>query len=371
MLVTEWSFPALDSGLPCTGGAGQRFRTQKLRTQATELFAKTMLSLPFLVGYDYFMWVDEPPEGISDAFPEDSNYGLINEKGEAYPEITQMFARLHRDMGAWRKAAVPAETAVPETRTEGETADRFLARINPGVGRATFTRDGDAYVIRNAAGLELRGRVGGRDFFEQVRLDGRDLGRYTAMLNDRVGGSPRWTDIAKVTAAELVAKDGRVVLTVTGERPGREFSFALTHRITVFADKPWFLCELIGAKNLGTAPLDVDAFFCREYSPFFADKLAKDFPKSVPNLWQAPAGDAWVAADGAFFGGFTRAPTSALFSYHIMDDGRSQHPDAAFSPERPLVLAPGATYAPKGTTWMLALCGTGGAAAWTRLVESF
>ena len=62
MLITEWSFPALDSGLPCTGGAGQRFRTQKERTAATELFAKTMLSMPFLIGYDYFMWVDEPPE---------------------------------------------------------------------------------------------------------------------------------------------------------------------------------------------------------------------------------------------------------------------------------------------------------------------
>ena len=76
MLVTEWSFPALDSGLPCTGGAGQRFQTQALRTQATELFAKTMLSLPFLVGYDYFMWVDEPPEGISEAFPELRHFRL-------------------------------------------------------------------------------------------------------------------------------------------------------------------------------------------------------------------------------------------------------------------------------------------------------
>jgi hypothetical protein len=34
-----------------------------------------MADLPFLIGYDYFMWVDEPASGISTSFPEDSNYG--------------------------------------------------------------------------------------------------------------------------------------------------------------------------------------------------------------------------------------------------------------------------------------------------------
>ena len=109
MLVTEWSFPALDSGLPCTNGAGQRFLTQKERTAATELCAKTFLSLPFLVGYDYFMWVDEPANGISSAFPENTNYGLVSEKGVPYPELTGMFERLHAEVGKWHDAATPPE----------------------------------------------------------------------------------------------------------------------------------------------------------------------------------------------------------------------------------------------------------------------
>ena len=54
-LITEWSFPSLDSGLPCLRGAGQRFTTQADRTRATELFARTMLSSPSVLGYDYFM----------------------------------------------------------------------------------------------------------------------------------------------------------------------------------------------------------------------------------------------------------------------------------------------------------------------------
>ena len=106
MLITEWSFPALDAGLPSVHGAGQRFFTQKGRTAATKLFAQTMLSLPYLIGYDYFMWVDEPALGISEAFPEDSNYGLVNEDCEPYEELTEMFTALHADLYNQRTAPV-------------------------------------------------------------------------------------------------------------------------------------------------------------------------------------------------------------------------------------------------------------------------
>ncbi len=368
MLITEWSFPALDSGLPCTGGAGQRFLTQAERTQATELFAKTMLSLPFLVGYDYFMWVDEPPEGISDAFPEDSNYGLINEKGDAYPEITTMFTKLHRDVGQWRRAAAPVEREAPAAGSYGLTAAEFLARFKDGAGRATVTRAGDVYRVKNAAGLELEGRVGGAHFFDAGRLNGRLLGSYTGMLNDRVQGSPRWRDISKVTTVETREVGSRAVVTVTGECRDGECAFALTHRVTVFADQPWFFCELVSAKNIGTRPIDVKSFYFREYAPFFADRLTSG-RKNVPNLWRAPARDAWVAKDGTYFGGLSLAPTVMMFSYHVMDQGRSAHPDAMFGPTRELLLAPGATYDPGDSTWMLAVGGTDGFEAWKRLAE--
>ena len=116
VLITEWSFPALDAGLPSTNGAGQRFLTQKERAAATELCAKTFLSLPYLVGYDYFMWVDEPFNGISKAFPENSNYGLVSEKGVPYPEITDMFRRLHAEVEKWHDAPPPAERE-PDPKT--------------------------------------------------------------------------------------------------------------------------------------------------------------------------------------------------------------------------------------------------------------
>ncbi|MGN0852059.1 MAG: hypothetical protein ACI4Q3_01635 [Kiritimatiellia bacterium] len=369
MLITEWSFPALDSGLPCTGGAGQRFQTQALRTQATELFAKTMLALPFLVGYDYFMWVDEPAAGISDAFPEDSNYGLINEQGVAYPEITDMFTRLHRNVGQWRKAGLPPTNAVASV-SEGMTADQFLSTFKMSTQGLAFTRTGDRYAVRTAAGLELAGRVGGWGMLESVKLKGRDMGRYTGMLNNRVDGGLQWHDATRALSADWCAQNGRGVLTVASENwYAKDRGFMLTHRITVFADRPWFLCELVSAKNLGQHPIDVNAFYFREYSPFALEK--KDArTKTVPNLWKAPKRDGWFSAAGdAYFGGLTFAPTAAMFMYHLMSNGKSQHPDAMFVPEGDLILAPGAVYEPRGTIWMLALCGLDGFGGWTRALD--
>jgi len=96
MMVTEWSFPALDSGLPCKHGAGERFDTQAQRASAYALFQKFLFSRPYIVGSMFFMWVDEPKLGISRAFPEDSNYGLVNEQDEPYTALTRTASKVNR-----------------------------------------------------------------------------------------------------------------------------------------------------------------------------------------------------------------------------------------------------------------------------------
>ena len=344
MLITEWSFPALDSGLPCTGGAGQRFRTQRERTQATELFARTMLSLPFLVGYDYFMWVDEPAEGISDAFPEDSNYGLINLQGDAYPEITTMFTRLHKEVASGTKIAMPAERPAP--KKGGLTASEFLARFGvadvSSANSVALRRDGDAYELSNGTGLVLRGKIGGRYMFDSVSLNGIELGSYTGMLNDRVDGKLGWHDATRVRGAgwdagwkPFVNGTGTLIVTSVGDCANGG-KFLLKHAITLYPDRPFFLCELVEAKN----------------------------------IWKAPMRDAWFRkSDGAYYGGVSFAPLATLFQYHIMDGGRSQHPDARFSPEEKLVLAPGESYRPDGKMWMLAICGLDGVEGWRKAID--
>ena len=370
MLVTEWSFPALDSGLPCTGGAGQRFRTQRERTRATELFARTMLSLPFFVGYDYFMWVDEPPEGISDAFPEDSNYGLINLQGDAYPEITEMFTHLHKEVASGAKIAMPTERPAPKEKN-GLTANEFLARFGEAdassAHRVSLRRADDAYELFNGAGLVLRGKIGGRYMFDSVTLNGSELGSYTGMLSDRVDGKPRWHDATRVTAVEWKPSEKGGTLFVTAEGScSNGGKFLLKHAITPYAGSPRFLCEVVEARNVGGTPIDVEAFYFREYAPYFADKRAMKM-KCVPNLWKAPMRDAWFRkSDGAYYGGVSCAPLVSYFTYQILGEGRTQHPDAMFSPEENLVLAPGESYRPVGKMWMLAICGLDGVDGWLR-----
>lgn len=378
MLITEWSFPALDSGLPCTAGAGQRFRTQKERTAATELFAKTMLATPSLLGYDYFMWVDEPAEGISDAFPEDSNYGLINLQGEAYPEITSMFTALQKNIGHWRHAPVPAERPAPPP--EGQTAEACAATLpKPSApGGVTYTRDGAAYTLKTRGGFVLSGRVGGGRVFSRVALKGCDLGSYNAMLCYENGGL-RWQDITKVTDVSFAEKDGWGVLEVVGEyrtHDGRK-GFSLTQKIRIHPDRPYFIAEVTKAVNIGTEPLDVRWFYLRQYAPYAKDKATGPKAKSVPNLWKAPARDVWVrTADGAWWGGLTKSPACTLFSYFLLDGGG--HPDACFEPTGDPPegstpgnwrLAPGASYDPRGTVWALCIGGSGGYEGWNQQVK--
>ncbi|HOX36532.1 MAG TPA: beta-galactosidase [Candidatus Brocadiia bacterium] len=95
LMITEWSYPAYDSGLPCLHGAGQRVQTQTERSKAFRIFQSYLLTRPFVVGSDFFMWVDEPALGIASTFPEDSNYGLVKENGEPYQLLTQAATEIH------------------------------------------------------------------------------------------------------------------------------------------------------------------------------------------------------------------------------------------------------------------------------------
>ncbi|MGB9759213.1 MAG: beta-galactosidase [Thermoproteota archaeon] len=76
VMITEFSFKAMDSGLPNTKGAGVPVRTQSERAKYYEEYVKRILSEPFIVGYHWFEYVDEPAQGRFDG--ENSNYGLVD-----------------------------------------------------------------------------------------------------------------------------------------------------------------------------------------------------------------------------------------------------------------------------------------------------
>ncbi|HEO70531.1 MAG TPA: hypothetical protein ENN80_04660, partial [Candidatus Hydrogenedentes bacterium] len=149
MMITEWSFPALDSGLPCEHGAGMRVETQAQRARCFTHFQKAMFALPFMVGSDFFMFVDEPALGISDTFPEDTNYGLVNEQDEPYPELTQAAAALNPRVYELHRAGQVEPAAAP-------TLARWLREM-PDAEQPIPTGP-----LRYASGaLSLEGPIGG------------------------------------------------------------------------------------------------------------------------------------------------------------------------------------------------------------------
>ncbi len=137
MIITEWSFPALDAKdsegrpLPSRHGAGMRVDNQAQKAQCYAIFQRTVFALPFIVGSHYFMWVDEPALGIASTFPEDSNYGLVSEADEPYPELTAMATKVNAQMVALHARQVPDLVAANK--------GTHILVTNNGKATATFT----------------------------------------------------------------------------------------------------------------------------------------------------------------------------------------------------------------------------------------
>jgi len=350
MLVTEWSFPALDSGLPCTNGAGQRFRTQSERTAASELFAKTILSMPFLIGYDYFMWVDEPALGISKAFPENTNYGLINEKGDPYPEITSMFERLHGDAGKWRFAAPPQQREAKKTPVLAH--DAIAAESKPS---STWTKsDGKSYRMGNSDGLVLEGSVGGGKLFDEVSIGSARFGSLNVMMAFPVGDRIAWCRARRVESFEDKGS-GKALVTLYGESDG--FEYRAEVEVTVIPGQTKYVADIRRVVNAGKKPITLKlAFFCQDPGPL-EDAVAAE---EIQSLWNAPARATWVAKDGRFHGAYSRSPLARNFWYWRDENGT--HPDAFFEPGPSdaggsLELAPGAAWEPGGAAYIVGYAG--------------
>ena len=329
LYVTEWSFPSFESDVPCTVGAGERFHTQRERAEATALYAKTMLALPHVAGYNYFMWVDEPPLGISIRFPEDSNYGLVNTEDVPYAAVTKTFADLHGDLAAWRRSALPAERVLKPAPPL--TAPRVAANVRAKTAAAAaarpvvFTRTGKDYVVENAVGLKVSGRVGGgfpMPVLEKVTLNGKDMGSLGAVLVilPPNGRGQFWQYTGNVTSAEWVADaTGGGALTVTcrggygkkGAASNTPYEATFVYRF--FPDRPWILASVERIRNLGGRDYVARLVSFRQMAPFQHDlRPGKGFRPA----WREADKDRWIEMDtGAYAGALSYAPDLLRISY--------------------------------------------------------
>jgi hypothetical protein len=94
VLVSEFSFRALDSGSPNTVGAGPWVFSQWGRARAYERYVVRLASLPEAIGYHWFRWADEPREGRADG--ENSNYGLVTLTDAPYAEFVTAITAANR-----------------------------------------------------------------------------------------------------------------------------------------------------------------------------------------------------------------------------------------------------------------------------------
>ena len=339
LLVTEWSFPALDTGRPCHHGAGQRFPTQEGRAAASALYARTLLSLPFVAGYSYFMFLDQPKSGISETFREDSNYGLVNESGVPYEEVTAALRAVQRDAVAIHDGSLNAEAQRRgEKRGDcdaaGDTHPTFDSR-HPTTGFRHSTSDG-SWSLTNAFARLDSAPPGERP---RLSFGGVEVGGLGALLQWRGRDGDVWTHASDYALSEQ-APHTATIRAVGGE----DVRFAISFRISLAPDARLLDAEILSVENLGDEPFRFSGVFFVPMPPSGAEP-----EPVVPNLWGAPERAWWRNPDGAVWGAASDSPTAAFRFWntlHGKKDG-TVHADARFTTgQAPVTLAPGETWRP-------------------------
>ena len=94
VMISEFSLKAADSGLPNTVGRGYVCTTQQDRANGYNSFVEKICSLPFMVGFHWFSYMDEPPLGRWDG--ENNNYGLVNNQDIPWNTLTDQMALTNR-----------------------------------------------------------------------------------------------------------------------------------------------------------------------------------------------------------------------------------------------------------------------------------
>jgi len=314
ILVSEWSFPAMDTGRRCRFGAGQRMPTQVERIAAVELFVKTMLASPWVVGYDFFKWMDQPIEGQAGANPEDCNYGIVRESGEPYAELCAAFTRLH---------AQACE----------------LTRTPPPEGRVDFVRKGDSWSLTNTAGVRLEGRIGGQ-MVEAVSYGGYSYGSFCSMLE--IYNSHTWIETSRTKEVSFSRKGEAGVLTVraeTNESNGRKCEVVC--RFTVLPKTREIEVEGVSVKNVSDRRIRFVSFYMAPRAPG-REQAAENEPFSRDHTPQAAY---WKYPDGHRWGLRSTDPALSGIVF-ALDANGWPHADAHFAVRTPTFLATGESYVP-------------------------
>lgn len=99
VLISEWSVPALDSGLYNNPerrdwSYPQAVETQAQRARQAALIEADLYNMPFVIGAHWFSWAD------FDSGKRQANRGLFKANGQPWPELQQALGGLNQAIGA-------------------------------------------------------------------------------------------------------------------------------------------------------------------------------------------------------------------------------------------------------------------------------
>ena len=104
-LLSEFSFKAMDSGLPNTKGAARPVATQEDRAKGFASYVEALAALPGCVGYHWFQSRDQPREGRR-LDGENSNYGVVKIDGTPWETLTTRMKQVNATLEVWHAKAL-------------------------------------------------------------------------------------------------------------------------------------------------------------------------------------------------------------------------------------------------------------------------
>ena len=361
LLVTEMSFPSVDSGLPCLYGCGMRMRTQADRAKATRLMIETLLAEPCMIGYTYFMWWDEPIEGYQDSFPEDTNYGLNTIDMKPYKEMAAMLREVQTSQKR-HSALVPKEGREKFFVPLEEFLEKAGLSLSGGVSPGVFpdVSPDDA----------LSTKVGSPCIVDSIRYGGEDYGCLKASLTVR-SFEEFWPRRGEVLAARK--NPGSCDIDFSFDSPGGDAKGVMTFNVVSWPRERAFLVRVKSVRNTGAVPFFPTQVNLGIVAPFFAIDLDEAKEQLVGDAQRG----AWHSCDGRWIGSVSASRTFANVMYRtsqssFVTTGRVDHAGT-------VVLSPGGFEGSKlqpgevaeyDDAWALYLYGSDGRGGWLERTDA-
>ena len=342
MMVTEWAFMGLDSELPCTIGAGQRFYTQAERAEAAKLFYKLMLSHKAVVGSVWYQYSDSPQLGIRRRFPENSNYGLLNKYGKPYYELVNAFKEVNADIDAAREYVHKPNAVKPY----GKLYNQFNLRT-PADNKMFIRSTADSFKIGNGK-ISISSMKTGEIKF--VR-NGKRIGRICCTLhtNDK---KHEFTRVRAFKDVKVVPLKNGAELSFTGDTSSPNGKSEVKVRFFVPAKGEYVIGEFIEAKNTGNKSIGAEGFYFKMFGDF---RYYPPFPSIKGTRSTSFDAVAYESESTDYFGCFRSFSRFGLAHFTRPDLGTRIDAELEFY----TTLEPGKSYKPQTPAYLFFHAGRG------------